>query len=244
MFVSLTCSFFTDEAVGSGSTWIGPKARHLRLLQVGTETRVTGLARQPAQAAVGEGGHVLPTPVWHVDFPQAHPGRQPLWRYSKRLNKGLKSHSVFKCKIKFHNRSAPSCYLRNELLLHLHLGTKNAIKSLLKIISQVWLLICLQDSAFHVMGKWWEMACQGSVWNKQASFNPADWQQMISSWTQQGMTKLKSSVDSTIFFQRTEDMWLWGDEKVSVCPKAQFIISIKDEEAWIMTVMGPWTNHD
>lgn len=61
--MSLTCSFFTDEAVGSGSAWIGPQTGHLRLLQVGTETGVTGLARQPAQAAVGERGHVLPAPV-------------------------------------------------------------------------------------------------------------------------------------------------------------------------------------
>ncbi len=59
-----------------------------------------------------------------------------------------------------------------------------------------------------------------------------------------GMTKLKSSVGSIIFFQREEDMWLWGDEKVSVCPKAQFIISIKDEEAWIMMVIWLWTNNN
>ena len=63
LYVSLTSSFFTDEAVGSCSAWIGFESRHLRLLQVGTETRVTGLSGQPAQAAVGEGGHVLPTPV-------------------------------------------------------------------------------------------------------------------------------------------------------------------------------------
>lgn len=63
VYASLTSSFFTDEAVGSGSAWICPKARHLRLLQVGTEARVTGLTGQPAQAAVGEGGHVLPAPV-------------------------------------------------------------------------------------------------------------------------------------------------------------------------------------
>lgn len=73
LHMRLTSSFFTDEAVSSGCARIGPEPRLLRLLQVGTEARVTGLTGQPAQAAVGEGRHVLPTPVGHVDFPQSHP---------------------------------------------------------------------------------------------------------------------------------------------------------------------------
>lgn len=77
---SPTCSFFTNEAVRGGSARIGPKPRHLRFLQVGAETGVAGLTGQPAQAAVGEGAHVLPAPVRHVDLPQTHPRRQPLQR--------------------------------------------------------------------------------------------------------------------------------------------------------------------
>lgn len=73
-----TCSFFTNEAVCGGRARIGPQPRHLGLLQVGAEAGVAGLAGQPAQAAVGEGTHVLPAPVRHVDLPQAHPWRQPL----------------------------------------------------------------------------------------------------------------------------------------------------------------------
>jgi len=42
---TLTGSFFTDEAVGRGGARVGPQAGHLRLLQVGTEPRVAGLAR-------------------------------------------------------------------------------------------------------------------------------------------------------------------------------------------------------
>lgn len=100
---------------------------------------------------------------------------------------------LFKCKIKFH-KSASFFYSillltkkkgKKACLLHLHLGTKDAIKSLLRIISQIWLLICLQDSTFNVMGKWCGKACQGSVWNKQPRFNPADWQEMTFSWIQQ-----------------------------------------------------------
>lgn len=80
----LTRGFLTDEAVGGGGARVGPEARRLRLLQVGAEAGVTGLAGQPAQAAVGEGGRVLPAPVRHVDLPQAHPGRQPLWARRQR----------------------------------------------------------------------------------------------------------------------------------------------------------------
>lgn len=43
--------------------------------QVAAEARVAGLAGQPLQAGVGEGGHVLPAPVGHVDLAQPHPGR-------------------------------------------------------------------------------------------------------------------------------------------------------------------------
>lgn len=50
----LTRGFFAYEAVRGGCARVGPEARHLRLLQVGAETRVAGLAGQPAQAAVGE----------------------------------------------------------------------------------------------------------------------------------------------------------------------------------------------
>lgn len=46
-----------------------------RLGQVAAEARVAGLARQPLQAGVGEGRHVLPAPVGHIDFPEPHPGR-------------------------------------------------------------------------------------------------------------------------------------------------------------------------
>lgn len=46
-----------------------------RLGQVSAEARVAGLAGQPLQAGVGEGRHVLPAPVGHVDLPQPHPGR-------------------------------------------------------------------------------------------------------------------------------------------------------------------------
>lgn len=44
------------------------------LSQVAAEARVAGLAGQPLQAGVGEGGHVLPAPVGHVDLAQPHPG--------------------------------------------------------------------------------------------------------------------------------------------------------------------------
>lgn len=43
------------------------------LSQVPTKTSVTGLARQPLQRGVGEGGHILPAPVGHIDLPQTHP---------------------------------------------------------------------------------------------------------------------------------------------------------------------------
>lgn len=46
-----------------------------RLGQVAAEACVTGLAGQPLQAGVGEGRHVLPAPVGHVDLPEPHPGR-------------------------------------------------------------------------------------------------------------------------------------------------------------------------
>lgn len=46
-----------------------------RLGQVAAEASVAGLAGQPLQAGVGEGRHVLPAPVGHVDLPKAHPGR-------------------------------------------------------------------------------------------------------------------------------------------------------------------------
>lgn len=46
-----------------------------------------------------------------------------------------------------------------------------------------------------------------------------------------GMTTLNPSVGSTIVFQCVGDVKLWRDKKVSVCPKAHLIISIKDEEA-------------
>lgn len=85
MLIYLTSGFFTDEATGGGSTRVGPKPRHLRFFQVGTETRVTGFTRQPTQATVGEGRHVFPTPIWHIDFPEAHPGREPLWRQRRGL---------------------------------------------------------------------------------------------------------------------------------------------------------------
>lgn len=74
----LTSGFFTDEAVGSGRTGVGPEPSHLRLFQVSAETRVAGLPGQPPEATVGERRHVFPTPVRHVDFPEAHPWRQPL----------------------------------------------------------------------------------------------------------------------------------------------------------------------
>lgn len=84
---SPTCSFFTNEPVRGGRARIGPQPQHLGLLQVGAEAGVAGFAGQPAQAAVGEGTHVLPAPVRHVDLPQAHPRRQPLqreWRERER----------------------------------------------------------------------------------------------------------------------------------------------------------------
>lgn len=34
----LTSGFFADEAMGSGSTRVGPEPSHLRLFQVGAET--------------------------------------------------------------------------------------------------------------------------------------------------------------------------------------------------------------
>lgn len=74
----LTCRFLTYEAVGGGRAWVGFESSHLRPLQVGAEARVAGLPGEPAQAAVGEGGHVLPAPVGHIDFPQTHPGGQTL----------------------------------------------------------------------------------------------------------------------------------------------------------------------
>ena len=74
----LTDVLLADEALGLGGAGVGPEAPQQRLLQVGTEARVVGLPGQPAQAAVGEGRHVLPAPVRHVDLPQAHPGGQRL----------------------------------------------------------------------------------------------------------------------------------------------------------------------
>lgn len=81
----LTSGFFTDEAMGSGGTRVGPEPSHLRLLQVGAETWVTGLTGQPTEATVGERRHVFPTPVRHIDFPEAHPWRQPLWNRAEAL---------------------------------------------------------------------------------------------------------------------------------------------------------------
>lgn len=85
----LTSGFFTDEAMGGGSTGVGSEPSHLRLFQVGAETRVTGLAGQPTEAAVGERRHVFPTPVRHIDFPEAHPWRQPLGKQSRGLGNSI-----------------------------------------------------------------------------------------------------------------------------------------------------------
>lgn len=74
----LTGRFFTDEAVAGGRAGVGFETGHVGSLQVGAEARVAGLSGQPSQAGVGEGWHVLPAPVRHVDLPQAHPGRQRL----------------------------------------------------------------------------------------------------------------------------------------------------------------------
>lgn len=74
----LTRRFLTDEAVGGGRARVGFESGHLCPLQEGAEARVAGFPGEPAQAAVGEGGHVLPAPVGHVDLPQAHPGGQTL----------------------------------------------------------------------------------------------------------------------------------------------------------------------
>lgn len=71
----LTSRFFTDEAVGGGRAGVGLETGHLRLLHVGTKSRIAGLSRQPSQAGVGEGWQVFPAPVWHVDLPQPNPGR-------------------------------------------------------------------------------------------------------------------------------------------------------------------------
>ncbi len=43
------------------------------LSQVPTKTSITGLARQPLQRGIGEGGHVFPAPVGDIDLPQTHP---------------------------------------------------------------------------------------------------------------------------------------------------------------------------
>lgn len=74
----LTGRFFTDEAVAGGRAGVGFETGHVGSLQVGAEARVAGLSGQPSQAGVGEGWHVLPAPVRHVDLPQADPGRQRL----------------------------------------------------------------------------------------------------------------------------------------------------------------------
>lgn len=46
-----------------------------RLGQVAAEAGVAGLPGEPLQGGVGEGRHVLPAPVRHVDFPEPHPRR-------------------------------------------------------------------------------------------------------------------------------------------------------------------------
>lgn len=46
-----------------------------RLGQVAAEAGVARLAGEPLQGGVGEGRHVLPAPVRHVDLPEPHPRR-------------------------------------------------------------------------------------------------------------------------------------------------------------------------
>ena len=66
---------FTQAAVHRVDAGLSLQPGGRRLGQVATEPGVAGLPGQPLQGGVGEGGHVLPAPVGHVDFPQPHPGR-------------------------------------------------------------------------------------------------------------------------------------------------------------------------
>lgn len=66
---------FTQAAVHWVDAGLCLQSAGRRLGEVATEAGVTGLAGQPLQGGVGEGRHVLPAPVRHVDLPQPHPGR-------------------------------------------------------------------------------------------------------------------------------------------------------------------------
>lgn len=113
---SLTSSFLTDEAVGGGSAGIRSQARHQGFLQVSTEPRVTRLTRKPAQAAVGEGRHVLPAPVGHVDFPQTHPRRQTLKRQRQKVKHKIMWKALPYSNVTLHLRSASALLLQHGIL--------------------------------------------------------------------------------------------------------------------------------
>lgn len=65
---------FTQAAVHRVDAGLSLQAAGRRLSQVAAEAGVAGLPGQPLQGGVGEGRHVLPAPVRHVDLPEPHPG--------------------------------------------------------------------------------------------------------------------------------------------------------------------------
>lgn len=66
---------FAQTPVDRVDAGLGLQAAGRRLGQVAAEAGVAGLAGQPLQTGVGEGRHVLPAPVGHVDLPEPDPGR-------------------------------------------------------------------------------------------------------------------------------------------------------------------------
>lgn len=64
----------TQAAVHGVDAGLSLQAAGRRLGQVAAEAGVAGLPGQPLQGGVGEGRHVLPAPVRHVDLPEPHPG--------------------------------------------------------------------------------------------------------------------------------------------------------------------------
>lgn len=66
---------FTQAAVHRVDAGLCFQSAGRRLGQVAAEPGVARLAGQPLQSGVGEGRHVLPAPVRHVDLPEPHPGR-------------------------------------------------------------------------------------------------------------------------------------------------------------------------
>lgn len=66
---------FTQAAIHRVDAGLSFQPAGCRLSQVATEPGVTRLSGEPLQGGVGERRHILPAPVRHIDFPEAHPRR-------------------------------------------------------------------------------------------------------------------------------------------------------------------------